>query len=107
MTTIERRKSTRSTVALPPGLRLLVPEAAGKTRSVAGKLVDASAGGVGIESFARVPSGAVLEIEGDLRNTDLALKISGRARVAHVSEVDNGRFRIGLQFVDVALARPA
>jgi hypothetical protein len=103
----ERRRSQRIRVAVPPGLRLTVPEAAGKTRSVAAKLVDVSGGGVGIESFVRVPSGAVVDIEGDLRNSDLSLHISGRARVAHVSEIERGRYRIGLQFVDVALARTA
>ena len=103
----ERRRSQRIRVSVPPGLRLTFPEAAGRTRSVAAKLVDVSGGGVGIESFVRVPSGAVVEIEGDLRNPDLALHISGRARVAHVSEIERGRYRIGLQFVDVALARTA
>ena len=104
---VERRKSSRSAVALPPGLRLTAPESEGRTRSFAAKLVDVSATGVGIESFVRVRSGAILEIEGDLRNTDLSLHISGRARVAHVSEIEAGRYRIGLQFVDVALARSA
>jgi hypothetical protein len=71
------------------------------------KLIDVSDGGIGIEAFVRIPSGIVVEINGDWRKPDLALHLDGRARVAHVSEVDRGRYMIGLQFVDVALARSA
>jgi hypothetical protein len=71
------------------------------------KLIDVSETGVGIEAFVRIPSGVIIQISGDWRRPDLSLHIDGRARVAHVSELSAGRFKIGLQFVQVALARTA
>ena len=103
----ERRTSPRSAVELPPGLRLTVPEDGARPRTVMAKLIDVSEGGIGIEAFVRLSRGTVIEIDGDWHSPDLALRIGGRARIAHVSEVGRGRFRIGLQFVDVALARSA
>ncbi|MCB9384034.1 MAG: PilZ domain-containing protein [Bryobacterales bacterium] len=103
----ERRASPRTVVSLPPGLRLGVPDAAGRTRSIMAKLIDISDTGVGIEAFVRIESGALVSLEGDLRSQELSFKINGLARVAHVSEIEAGRFKIGLQFVEVALARPA
>ena len=103
----ERRASPRTPVALPPGLRLTLPQDDGKPRTVMAKLTDVSKGGIGIETFVRLRRGAVVEIHGDWYKPDLALRVNGRARIAHVSEVDRGRYKIGLQFVDVALARSA
>ena len=85
----------------------MVPDGRGHSRTVMAKLIDVSDGGVGIETFVRVPSGVIVEIDGDWRRPELSLRIDGRARVAHVSEIDRGRYFIGLQFVDVALARSA
>ncbi len=71
------------------------------------KLIDVSVGGVGIETFVRLRRGTVVEIHGDWQKPDLSLRVDGRARVAHASTLDRGRFKIGLQFVEVALARSA
>lgn len=103
----ERRTSPRAEVELPPGLRLCVPDDDGRFRTVMAKLIDVSEGGIGVETFVRLRRGTVVEINGDLRKPDLALRIDGSARIAHVSEVDRGRYKIGLQFVNVALARSA
>ena len=103
----ERRTSPRCEVALPPGLRLTVPQEGRKPRKVMAKLIDVSDGGIGIEAFFRLRSGALVEIDGDWKSADLSLSVNGKARVAHVSQVERGRYRVGLQFVDVALARSA
>ncbi len=103
----ERRASVRKAVELPPGLRLTVPAKGGSSRTVMSKLLDVSDGGIGIETFVRIPSGVVIEIRGDWRAPEMAMRIHGRAQVAHVSEVEAGRYKIGLQFVEIALARSA
>ena len=71
------------------------------------KLLDVSDNGVGLETAVRIPSGLVVDISGKWWRPDISLRIDGQARVAHVSELPSGRFKIGLQFVQVALARSA
>ena len=70
-----------------------------------GKLVDVSEGGVGLETFSKIPQGQVVKIEAELRQQDFGLDLQGRARVVHATRQMDGSYRLGLQLVDVAYAR--
>lgn len=71
------------------------------------ELADASEGGLGVETFAALEPGTGVEIEADMRSSDLALHITGVARIAYCREVEPGRYRMGLQLLDVKLRRAA
>ena len=86
---------------------MLWRRADGQIRPVVGKLIDVSEGGIGVEVFVAPPDGALVELDGEWRGAAYGLRVNGRARVAHVSEVEPGRYRVGLRFVEVALARGA
>jgi len=49
--------------------------------------------------------GDVVHLQGRLVRPGLGLRLNGCARVAHSSEIANGRHRIGLEFVEVRYAR--
>jgi hypothetical protein len=103
----ERRQGPRKRVELPPGLRMSWRRADGQLRPVVGKLVDVSEGGVGVEVFLAPPGDALVELDGEWTGPAYGLRLNGRARVAHVTEIEPGRYRVGLRFVEVALARGA
>ena len=71
------------------------------------KLVDASEGGLGVETLVELEPGLGLEVSADMVSSDLALHVSGFTRVAYCRETEPGRYRIGLELVDISLSRPA
>ena len=60
-----------------------------------------------METFARLSVGSLVRVEGDLHSPQLDLKIDGNARVAHARLLADGRYRAGLQLLDVAYERGA
>lgn len=103
----ERRKTPRERVNLPQGLRLSVPDSAGRTRQLMVKLVDASPGGIGVECFTCIPTGSTVTINGDLRSSDVPLTVTGRARVVYSTKNPNGLYSIGLRFERLSYAKTA
>lgn len=69
------------------------------------ELIDASEGGLGLATYAFISAGTIVELDGDLKSPDLALRVSGRARVKYAVALDRGRFRIGIEFIEAAYAR--
>lgn len=103
----ERRKNPRERVNLPQGLRISVAGSSTGARQLMVKLVDASPGGIGVECFTRIPTGATVTIDGDLRSSDVPLTVTGRARVVHSTKNRNGLYSIGLQFERLSYAKTA
>ena len=96
----DRRLSARRRLDIPQGLSLTSGD-----REIAAQLVDVSDGGVGVEAFIGFETGEIVQLQGDLVRPDLGLRLNGHARVAHSNEIEPGRYRIGLEFVEVAYAR--
>lgn len=96
----DRRLSERQRLDKPQGLSITKGD-----REIAAQLVDVSEGGVGVDTFVGFDLGAVIHLKGELVRPGLGLRLNGYARVAHSSEIEPGRFRIGLEFVEVAYAR--
>ena len=71
------------------------------------QLVDASEGGLGVETLVELEPGLGLEVSADMVNSELALHVAGLTRVAYCRETESGRYRIGLELVDIKLSRPA
>lgn len=101
----ERRSGSRERANLPQGLRVSVPDTAGRARQLMVKLVDASPGGIGVECFARIRTGSTVTIAGDLRSSDVPLTMTGRARVMHSTQNPNGLYSIGLHFERLSYAK--
>ncbi len=94
------RKSKRRRLDILQGLTL-----SQRSRNVAATLVDVSDGGIGLDTFVRCEAGSTVRLEGELVREDLGPKLDGHARVAHSNEIEPGRYRVGLEFVEVAYAR--
>lgn len=71
------------------------------------QLVDASEGGLGVESMVGFQPGLLLEVSADMVSSDLALRVAGVTRVAYSNEIEPGRFRVGLELIDITLERVA
>ncbi len=78
-----------------------------KGRTLMAELADASEGGLGVNTFAELEQGTKVEIQAQMRNSELALQVTGVTRVAHCCEIEPGRYRIGLELIDVKLERAA
>ena len=102
---IERRGAARRRVDLPNAVEIRVRDADGPSRPIIAKLVDTSAGGVGVETFARLRTGTRVSVKAILQSADLALALSGEGLVAHSREVGPGRYVVGLELQEVSYAR--
>lgn len=101
----ERRSQARRRADLPNGIEIRIFDGDGRTRAIMAKLVDASPGGVGVETFTRLRTGTTVLVQADLRVTGLALALGGEARIAHSREISPGRFLVGLELTHVRYAR--
>jgi hypothetical protein len=101
---IDRRGSSRRRVELPNAVEIRV---CGEepSRTIVAKLVDASAGGVGVETFTRLKTGTRVLVKANLQSPELALALSGEGLVAHSREVGPGRYMVGLELEQVSYAR--
>jgi hypothetical protein len=103
----ERRARHRRAPQLVQTLVITQTRSDGERRKLAAKLVDFSEQGVGLEMFAPLRVGSVVELDGCLQSTDLALSLAGRAKVIHAKRQKHGPYRIGLQIEEIAYRRPA
>ncbi len=103
----DRRKEPRHVLDNVAGLRLTPQDGELKGRALMAELADASEGGLGVETFVELASGVRVEIRADMRNSEMALNVTGVARVAHCREMEPGRYRIGLDLIEVKLERAA
>jgi len=90
---------------LPNAVEIRVCGGDEPARPIIAKLVDASAGGVGVEIFARLKTGTRISVKANLQSPELALELSGEGRVAHSHEVGPGRYVVGLELEEVSYAR--
>lgn len=74
-------------------------------RPIITKLVDASEGGVGVETFTRLKTGTRVMVKANLQSPELALALSGEGLVAHSREVGPGRYKVGLELEEVSYGR--
>ena len=102
---IERRGTERRRVDLPNAVEIRVCDGDRGSRPIIAKLVDTSAGGVGVETFTRLRTGTRVSVKANLQSVDLALALSGEAVVAHSREVGPGRYVVGLELREVRYAR--
>jgi hypothetical protein len=103
----ERRQGLRHKIRPTSGLRLVPQSGPLYGRVVVAQLVDASEGGLGVETLVELDPGLDLEVSADMVSSDLALQIAGLTRVAYCRETESGRYRIGLELIDISLGRPA
>lgn len=101
----DRRSETRSSVELPNGIEIRVLDNDGRTRAIMAQLVDASGGGIGVETFTKLERGTTVSVQADLSASGLSLALGGKARVAHSREIAPGRFHLGLALDKVRYAR--
>jgi hypothetical protein len=101
----ERRRQAQRSVDLPNGIEIRIFDHNGASRAIMAKLVDASPGGVGVETFTRLRTGTTVLVQADLQATGLALALGGEACVAHSREISPGRFLVGLELTHVRYAR--
>lgn len=94
----ERRKQQRSRRYDTQHLQLGF---AGQMLTVS-KLIDLTDGGLGAEILNPLPVGSRVTVAGDLHGSESAVKLEGRARVAHCGSGENGAFRIGLLFEEIS-----
>ena len=102
---IDRRGAARRRVDLPNAVEIRVYGDDGPSRPIVTKLVDTSAGGVGVETFTRLRTGTRVSVKANLQSADLALELSGEGLVANSREVGPGRYIIGLELRQVSYAR--
>lgn len=104
---LERRQEHRHDIRPASGLRLTPRSGPLHGRVLMAQLVDASEGGLGVEAFVDVEPGLLLEVSADMVNSELALHVTGVTRVAYCREMEAGRYRIGLEMVDISMERVA
>jgi hypothetical protein len=102
---IDRRGSARRPVALPNAVEIRICGDGEPSRPIIAKLVDASAAGVGVETFTRLKRGTRVLVKANLQAPELALALSGAGVVAHSREVGPGRYIMGLKLQEVRYAR--
>ena len=95
----------RRHVDLPNAVEIRLCGGKGPSRSIIAKLVDTSAGGVGVETFTRLRTGTRVTVKANLQSADLALALSGEGLVVHSREVGPGRYVAGLELREVSYAR--
>ena len=77
----------------------------GPGRDVAGRLLDVSESGVGIETYVELPAGARVSFRAALNDGDIDLCFDCSAQVRHCRRLDSGLFRAGLELVNVCWSR--
>ena len=102
---IDRRAAARRQVELPNAVEIRECGSGELSRPIIAKLVDASAGGVGIETFTRLKTGTRVLVKANLQSPELALALSGAGLVMHSREVGSGRYVVGLDLQEVRYAR--
>lgn len=101
---LDRRGAARRQVNLPNGVEIRVCGRA-PSRPIIAKLVDASSGGMGVETFTRLKTGTRVSVRANLHAPELALALSGEGLVAHSRQVGPGRYAMGLELEKVRYAR--
>lgn len=102
---MDRRGSARRRVELPNAVEIRLCGGGEPSRPIIAKLVDASSGGMGVETFARLKTGTRVLVKANLQSPELALALSGEGLVAHSREVGPGRYMVGLELERVSYAR--
>lgn len=102
---IDRRRAARRRVALPNAVEIRICGDQETSRPFIAKLVDASVGGVGVETFTRLKTGTRVLVKANLQSPELTLEFSGAGLVAHSREVGRGRYIVGLNLQEVRYAR--
>ena len=93
---VERRKQLRTLKYDTQHLRL----GYGQTNLAVTQLIDLTDRGLGAETKDPLSVGAYVTVSGDLHGAESAVKLEGRARVAHCRR-ENGSFRVGLSFEEI------
>jgi hypothetical protein len=102
---IDRRAAARRRIELPNAVEIRVCGGPKPSRPIIAKLVDASSGGMGVETFTRLKAGTRVLVKANLQAPELALALSGEGLVAHSREVGPGRYFVGLELEEVNFAR--
>jgi PilZ domain len=102
---LDRRRAARRRMDLPNAIQIRLSGSDGPSRPIIAKLVDASDGGVGVETFTRLRPGTRISVKANLHATDLSLALSGEGLVSHSREIGPGRYAVGLELQDVSYAR--
>lgn len=102
---MERRSIARRRVELANAVEIRVRSGSEPSRPIIAKLVDASAGGIGVETFTRLKTGTRVSVKANLQSPELALALSGEGLVAHSHEVGPGRYMMGLELEEIRYAR--
>ncbi len=98
----DRRQVSRERPRFPVQLALTLREF---DRDVAGRLLDVSESGVGIETYVELPAGARVSLRAALSDGDIDLCFDCSAQVRHCRRLDSGLFRAGLEVVNVCWSR--
>ncbi len=93
---VDRRRQLRTLKYDTQHLRL----GAGSNEVPVTHLIDLSDRGLGVETRDALTVGAYVTVAGDLHGSESAVKLEGRARVAHCKR-SNGAFRVGLSFEEI------
>ena len=96
----ERRKQPRTQAGGLQGLSMAVRDG-NESRSYLARMIDFSAGGLGIEMQASLPVGAALFLACKYPCGDRLMHFSGWARVAYCRRLDDGLFHLGISFRNV------
>jgi hypothetical protein len=102
---VDRRRQARKRLNLPNAVAIRVCDGTEASRPIIAKLIDASSGGVGVETFTRLRAGTRVLIEATLQSPELALALNGAGLVAHSREIGPGRYVVGLELQDVSYVR--
>jgi hypothetical protein len=93
---VDRRRQLRTLKYDTQHLKL----GAGSNEVLVTHLIDLSERGLGAETREALTVGAYVTVAGDLHGSESAVKLEGRARVAHCKR-SNGAFRVGLSFEEI------
>ena len=102
---MDRRGAARRQVGLPNAVEIRVCDAGQPSGPIIAKLVDASSGGIGVETFACLKTGTRVLVKANLQSPELALALSGEGLVAHSREIGPGRYVLGLELQQIRYAR--
>ena len=86
----DRRRRVRRRPRFPVQLELKLPNV---DRAIAGRLLDVSEFGIGIESYVELPSDSEVKMRAELTDGELDLFIAGTAVVRQCRQLDSGLFR--------------
>jgi len=93
---VDRRRQLRTLKYDSHHLRL----GSGQGESPVVQLIDLTEKGLGVETRDPLTVGSYVTVAGDLHGAESAVKLEGRARVAHCRQ-HNGSFRVGLFFEEI------